>query len=483
MLDLCDMTAVELRRMIGRKDISPVELLDSCIARIEATDGALNAVVTRSFDHARDAAIDAEKAVLSGQELGLLHGLPVGIKDLEATAGIRTTLGSALYADHIPTKDQGSVANIRAEGGIIIGKTNTPEFGAGANTRNLVFGATGNPFNPEKTCGGSSGGSAVALATGMMPLASGSDYGGSLRTPAGFCGVVGIRPSPGVVAAEGRPVGLLPFSVLGPMGRTVEDAYLLLQAQMGVDPHDPFSTSPDIDLFAPLEGADLGSIRAMITADLGAAPMSKSYRSLFADRVGVFGRHFATAIEGSPDFTDGDNSFEVLRGVNFVAAHGERVRQHRDKLSPNVVDNVDRGLAYNLEDVAIAHLQQSKIARNWLDLFDEVDVVICPAASTSPFPHDQWSVTEIDDVQMETYMRWLAITYLPTMALASAVVLPCGLDDHHMPFGIQILGAPGRDRLVIEVAKALEDVLAVNKKTRRPLPDIANLANVAKAAG
>jgi len=483
MSDLCDMTAVELRRMIGRKDISPVELLDSCIARIEATDGALNAVVTRSFDRARDEAINAEKAVLEGQELGLLHGLPVGIKDLEATSGIRTTLGSALYANHIPTKDQGSVANIRAEGGIIIGKTNTPEFGAGANTRNLVFGATGNPFDPEKTCGGSSGGSAVALATGMMPLASGSDYGGSLRTPAGFCGVVGIRPSPGVVAAEGRPVGLLPFSVLGPMGRTVDDAYLLLQAQIGVDQHDPFSTSPDIDLFAPLEGADLGSIRAMITADLGAAPMSKSYRSLFAERVSVFSRHFATRVEGNPDFTDGDNSFEVLRGVNFVAAHGERVRQHRDKLSPNVVDNVDRGLAYNLEDVAIAHLQQSKIARNWLDLFDRVDVVICPAASTSPFRHNQWSVTEIDDVQMETYMRWLAITYLPTMALASAVVLPCGLDDHQMPFGIQILGAPGRDRLVIEVAKALEDVLAKNEQTRRPLPDIANLSTLAKVAG
>jgi len=483
MSDLCDMTAVELRRMIGRKDISPVELLDSCIARIEATDGALNAVVTRSFDRARDEAINAEKAVLEGQELGLLHGLPVGIKDLEATSGIRTTLGSALYANHIPTKDQGSVANIRAEGGIIIGKTNTPEFGAGANTRNLVFGATGNPFDPEKTCGGSSGGSAVALATGMMPLASGSDYGGSLRTPAGFCGVVGIRPSPGVVAAEGRPVGLLPFSVLGPMGRTVDDAYLLLQAQIGVDQHDPVSTSPDIDLFAPLEGADLGSIRAMITADLGAAPMSKSYRSLFAERVSVFSRHFATRVEGNPDFTDGDNSFEVLRGVNFVAAHGERVRQHRDKLSPNVVDNVDRGLAYNLEDVAIAHLQQSKIARNWLDLFDRVDVVICPAASTSPFRHNQWSVTEIDDVQMETYMRWLAITYLPTMALASAVVLPCGLDDHQMPFGIQILGAPGRDRLVIEVAKALEDVLAKNEQTRRPLPDIANLSTLAKVAG
>ena len=475
MSDLCDKTAVELRRLIGRKDVSPVELLHSCIARIEATDSALNAVVTRSFDRAREEAINAEKAVLNGEELGLLHGLPVGIKDLEATDGIRTTLGSQLYADHVPNKDQGSVANIRAEGGIIIGKTNTPEFGAGANTRNLVFGATGNPFDTEKTCGGSSGGSAVALATGMMPLATGSDYGGSLRTPAGFCGVVGIRPSPGVVAAEGRPVGLLPFSVLGPMGRTVDDAYLLLQAQMGVDPHDPFSTAPDVDLFTPLEAADLGSIKAMITNDLGAAPMSKSYRSIFAERVETFSHYFASANHGTPDFTDADNCFEVLRGVNFVAAHGERVRQHRDRLSPNVVDNVDRGLAYNLEDVAVAHLQQSRIARNWLDLFNEVDVVICPATATTPFDHSQWSVKEIDDIEMPTYMRWLAITYMPTMALASAVVLPCGLDNNKMPFGIQILGAPGNDRFVVEVAKALEAVLANHPITQRPKPNLDRL--------
>ena len=206
MSELCDKTATELRSLIGRKDISPVELVESCIERIETTDKTLNAVVTPTFDHARNEAARAEKAVLDGDDLGLLHGLPIGIKDLEATSGILTTLGSQLYANHVPEKDQGSVANIRAEGGIVIGKTNTPEFGAGANTRNLVFGATGNPFAPGKTCGGSSGGSAVALATGMMPLASGSDYEGSLRTPAGFCGVVGIRPSPGVVAAEGRPV-------------------------------------------------------------------------------------------------------------------------------------------------------------------------------------------------------------------------------------------------------------------------------------
>ena len=477
MAELCDLTACELRRMIGRKDISPIEIVESCIDRIESVDSQLNAMVTKSYERAIAEARKAEQTVVDGEELGLLHGLPVGIKDLETTAEIRTTSGSKLYAEHVPTKDQGAVANIREAGGIIIGKTNTPEFGAGANTRNLVFGATGNPFDPVKTCGGSSGGSAVALATGMVPLASGSDYGGSLRTPASFCGVVGIRPSPGVVAAEGRPVGLLPFSVLGPMGRTVDDAYMLLQAQAGVNPHDPFSTAPVTDLESPLEQADLGSIKAMITPDLGSAAMSNAYRSIFAERTGLFRHHFAQAFDASPDFTDGDNCFEVLRGVNFVAAHGARVRDHRDSLSPNVVDNVDRGLAYSLADVAEAHLQQSRIARAWLNLFEDIDVVICPAASSTPFPHAQWSVDEIDGKPMDTYMRWLGITYLPTMALACSIALPCGLDQAGMPFGIQVLGAPGNDKAVIEVAKSLETVLAQHDKTRRPAPNLGDIKN------
>ena len=475
MSSLCDMTATDLRQMIGRKEISPVEIVEASIDRIEMVDSSLNAIVTKNYEAARKAAKTAEKSVLDGELLGLLHGLPVGIKDLEATANLRTTLGSKLYAEHVPTADLGVVANVRNAGGIILGKTNTPEFGAGANTRNLVFGATGNPFNPEKTCGGSSGGSAVALATGMVPLASGSDYGGSLRTPAGFCGVVGIRPSPGVVAAETRPVGLLPFSVLGPMGRTVDDANLLLQAQMGPNPHDPFSTNFTDELALPLKAADLGCIRAMLSANLGSAAMSEDYRKIFIERTKMFKHHFAHAFMGDPDFTHGDNAFEVLRGVNFVAAHGDRVRDHRDRLSPNVVDNVDRGLSYSLSDVADAHLQQTQIARRWLDLFQEIDVVICPATSTTPFNHKQWTITEIDNVKMETYMRWLAITYLPTMALACGVVIPCGVDLVGMPFGIQILSAPGNDRLVIETAKALETVLTHHQETCRPCPDISKL--------
>ena len=477
MSDLCDLSATQLRQMISRKDISPVELVKSCIERTKKIDHALNAMVTKRYEQAGKEALRAEKAVLNGDDLGLLHGLPIGIKDLEATAGIRTTLGSQLYKQHVPKNDQGSVANVRASGGIIFAKTNTPEFGAGANTRNLVFGATGNPFNPNQTCGGSSGGSAVALATGMVPLASGSDYGGSLRTPAGFCGVVGIRPSPGVVAAESRPVGLLPFSVLGPMGRTVDDAYLLLNAQAGPNPRDPFSTHQRPPLPLPLQTADLGNIRAMITPDLGSAPMDNTYRAIFAERMSQISHHFGAVSNDNPDFVDGDNCFEVLRCVNFLAAHGKRVRHHRELLSPNVVDNVDRGLNYNLFDVAEAHLQQTRIARLWLDLFEEIDVVICPAASTTPFSHDQWSVTEINGKSMETYMRWLAITYLPTMALACGVVIPCGIDHHGMPFGIQILSAPGNDCVVAEVAKALEIVLAKSLTTSRPLPDINALSN------
>lgn len=477
MNELCDLSAVHLSGMIRSKEISPAELIDNCIDRIESCDGKLNAMVTKNYERAKEEAKLAERKVLDGHNLGLLHGLPVGVKDLELTQGLRTTLGSKLYANYIPEEDQGSVAKIRAEGGILLGKTNTPEFGAGANTRNLVFGATGNPFDTLKTCGGSSGGSAVALATGMVPIATGSDYGGSLRTPASFCGVVGIRPSPGVVPAEARPVALLPFSVLGPMARTVDDAYLLLQAQSGVNRLDPFSNGADADFCKKLEPADLSNINAMITPDLGSAVMSKKYRSIFAKRVQLFSHNFKSVNYENPNFENGDNCFEILRGVNFVAAHGQRVRNNRKELSPNVLDNVDRGRQYTLEDVAVAHLQQSKISRDWINLLNRIDVVICPATATTPFLHNEWSVNEIDDIRMDTYMRWLGITYLPTMALACGVTIPCGLDHANMPFGIQVLGAPGNDSLVIAVAKSIETVLSQNSSSVRPIPNITQLQN------
>ncbi len=243
MTEPCDLTACDARRLIGEKRLSPTELLESCIARVEAVDHAVNAMVARDFDRARAAAKQADAAVARGDALGALHGLPIGVKDLEATEGLRTTYGSPIFRDNVPAQDERIVAAVRQAGAIVLGKTNTPEFGAGANTRNAVYGATGNPFDPQKSAAGSSGGSAVALATGMAPVCTGSDTGGSLRNPAAFCGIVGFRPTPGLVANEMRPNGWNNLSVTGPMARTVPDLCLLLSSMVSDDSGDPLATT------------------------------------------------------------------------------------------------------------------------------------------------------------------------------------------------------------------------------------------------
>src|SRR5579871_12061 len=245
MTELCDLSAVELRGLIGRKSISPVELLASCLARIEAVNPALNAITATCIDRAKTEAKAAEKAVLAGDDLGPLHGLPIGIKDLNETGGLKTTWGSPIYKDYVPEKDERMVAAVRRAGAILVGKTNVPEFGAGANTNNPVWGPTGNPFDPARICGGSSGGSAVALATSMLPICTGSDTGGSLRIPAAFCGIVGYRPSVGLIASEKRLVGWTPITTQGPMGRNVADTLLLLQAQVSADSRDPLAAPVD----------------------------------------------------------------------------------------------------------------------------------------------------------------------------------------------------------------------------------------------
>jgi Asp-tRNA(Asn)/Glu-tRNA(Gln) amidotransferase A subunit family amidase len=475
MTEPCDLSAVEARQMIGNKQLSPVELLDSCLSRIEKTNGALNALVAMDIDAAKAEAKDAEALVMAGEDLGLLHGLPLGVKDLEATAGLRTTWGSLIYENHIPDEDDDMVASIRAAGANILAKTNTPEFGAGANTTNKVYGPTGNPFDPSLTSAGSSGGSASALAAGMLPLATGSDYGGSLRTPAGFCGVTGFRPSPGLIPATGKAVAINPFAVLGPMGRTVDDAYLLLLAQIDSDKRDPFSSDDGLHLPESLSGVDLGSVRAAFSADLGCAPVDNGIRATFAARTRAFGHVFAETQDRDPYMDDVHECFEILRGVNFVAAHRDRVENHRDLLGPNVIDNTERGMAYSLPDVAWAHRVQTKIYYEFDRFFEEADILICPAAAVSPFPHSQLFVEEINGEAMPTYMRWLAITYALTKALPAACVLPCGLDHKGMPFGIQIVGPNGSDELVLQVAHSLEQVLAQNPETRRPIPDLSKL--------
>lgn len=475
MSEPCDLSAVEARRLIGARELSPVELVESCLARTARTNGRLNAVVAQDQALARAQARAATAVVMKGGPLGPLHGLPVGVKDLEPVAGLRTTWGSLLFEHHVPAADSSMVADVRAAGANIYAKTNTPEFGAGANTRNRVYGATGNPFDPVLTAAGSSGGSAAALAVGQMPLATGSDYGGSLRTPSAFCGIVGFRPSVGVVPAPDRAAGLIPWGVLGPMGRTVGDAYLLLRAQVGHRAAEPFSVRR-LELPEQLVPADLAGVRAALSPDMGQCPVAKSVRTVFNRKSALLARHIGRPVEAHPDLSGVHDVFEVHRGVAFVTSHQEKLARHRDILDRNVVDNTERGLGYTMADVGRAYVEQHRLVQRVLAFFDHHDVLITPSASVSPFPHAQLFVEEIDGEAMPTYMRWLALAYAPTMALCCAAAIPCGRDDQGLPFGIQIIGRRGSDLRVLQIALALEEAMASDPETARPVPDWRRLA-------
>ena len=308
----------------------------------------------------------------------------------------------------------------------------------------------------------------------MMPLANGSDYGGSLRTPAGFCGVTGFRPSPGLVPATEASVGLNPFSVQGPMGRNVSDTYLLLQAQVNLNRKDPFSSLDSLSMPDELLGADLSGIKMAFSSDLGCAPVDNDIKSTFFKKIETFKNNFLKADQGEPDFLDIHSCFEVIRGFNYVASHKDKLDNYRDLLGPNVIDNVERGLKYSLADVSSAHVMQTKIYKNFRNFFNEYDVLICPAASVSPYPHEQLFVDNINDEKLPTYMRWLSLSYASTMAIPCVWALPCGLDHKEMPFGIQLIAPAGRDVELSEIAKSLETILKTNEKTKRPIPVINN---------
>ncbi len=481
MADPCDLTAREARALIGAKKLSPVELVESCIARVEAVDHAVNAMVARDFERARSTAKAAEAAVMRGDELGALHGLPVGIKDLEHTAGLRSTSGSPIFADLVPTEDDRTVACLRAAGAIVLGKTNVPEFGAGANTRNVVYGATGNPFDPTRSAAGSSGGSAVALATGMVPLASGSDLGGSLRNPAAFCGIVGYRPTPGLVATEKHGTGWSPLAVNGPMARTVGDVALMLSAMASDDARDPLAITihgrqvrQPTDFF-PLPEIDLTRLRVAITPDFGFAPTEKIVGEALAQKSRHFRHVFARAEDATPDCAGADEAFAVLRATSFLASHEEKVRTRPHDVGPNVRANVEEGLRYSALDVARAQVVQTEIYRRWQTFYENFDVILSPAITISPRPWSELYPREIDGQPTKSYYHWLALAYAVTLPAHPAVCLPVGRDAANMPFGLQIVGPRGGDAFVLGVAQALERLLADDPATARPLPDLARL--------
>ena len=473
---LCDLSAVELRRRIAGKEISPVELLADCHRRIDAVNPALNAVVAEDRPAALTAARAAEQAVVRGEALGPLHGLPIGIKDLNETAGLRTTFGSPLYADHVPQQDGAFVATVRAAGGVVAGKTNTPEFGAGANTTNAVYGTTGNPFLPARTCGGSSGGSAVALAAGMLPLAAGSDLGGSLRTPAGYCGVVGLRPTPGLVPMARKEMAWSPLWTEGPMARSVADVALFLEAIAGGDPRDPLSGFAKGAHFAGLRPAALKTLRFAVSEDLGFAPVSGQVRALFRDRVARLSRLVACEA-ADPALQGSDRCFEVLRAVGFLGEKKRLVEQHPDQVGPNVTANVKLGLTFSAADVGEAAAAQTRLYHGFLEFMAGYDALVCPVASVQPFDKTELFPHEIDGRPLATYISWIAITYGLTLVGHPVLVLPCGLDEEGLPFGLQIVGRRGRDAELLRLGLALEEALAETAITRRPQPALHALSS------
>lgn len=473
---LLALTAVELRRRIGARAISPVELLEACIARIEALNPAINAIAATCFERARAEAEAAERAVMRGEPLGLLHGLPTGIKDLDDTGGLLTTYGSPLYRDHVPERDNAMVARVRAAGAVVVGKTNVPEFGAGANTRNVVWGATGNPFDPMLNAGGSSGGSAAALATDMLPVCTGSDTGGSLRIPGAICGVIGFRPSPGLVPVERRSLGWTPISVVGPMGRTVADTCLLLAAQAAMDDCDPLAYPVDPLSFAVPEARDLAGLRVAYTEDFGLCPVAREIREVFRERVAAMRHLFRSCEPLACDFGEADRCFDVIRAANYVARYRDAYEKDPGSLGPNVRANYEIGANMTLADMAWAHVEQTRLFRRFQATFRDFDIVLAPTTPVSPFPWSQLYLAELDGKPLRNYYHWLALTYVITLATNPAIALPCGVDRRGMPFGLQVVGRFRGDRELLGIAHGLEQAFAGLPGLQRPRPDLASLA-------
>lgn len=474
---LLSLSSVELRRRIGTKEISPVELLEAAIGRIERLNPAVNAITGTCFARARKEASAAEAAVRRGEALGLLHGLPTGIKDLEETAGLLTTYGSPLFRDFVPEQDNAMVARVRAAGAIIVAKTNTPEFGAGANTRNPVWGATGNPFNPMLNPGGSSGGSGVALATDMLPVCTGSDTGGSLRIPGALNGVVGFRPSPGLVPNSKARLGWAVISVVGPMGRSVADTCLLVAAQAGFDAVDPLSFHIDAHGLAGPASCDLGRLRVAWTEDFGQCPVEAPIRNVMRARMQAMRHLFRACDEVQLDFGEADRCFDVVRAIGFIAGHQEAYEKDPSLLGPNVRANYEMGAKMTLADVAWAQAEQTRIYRRFQETFRDYDLVLSPTVPVTPFPWTQLYLAEMEGKALRNYYHWLALTYFITLTTNPAVSLPCGVDHKGMPFGVQVVGRAKGDGELLTAAHAMEQAFAAIPQLRRPRPDITKLAS------
>ncbi len=455
--EICFLRATELARGIRAKELSAREVMEAHLAQIERINGKVNAIVTLTAEEAIDRAHAADEALARGGEVGPLCGLPVAHKDLSPTRGVRTTFGSLVYKDFVPDRDALIVERLKEAGAISVGKTNTPEFGAGSQTYNEVFGETLNPYDVTRTCGGSSGGAAVALACGMVPLADGSDMGGSLRNPAAFCNVVGFRPSVGRVPNWPVPAAWFPLSVEGPMARTVRDAAFMLGAIAGPDARSPVSISePGDAFFRPLE-RDFERVRIAWSADLGGLPVDPRVSAVLEGRRSVFEDLGCVVEEGEPDFAGADEAFKVWRAWYYELAFGGLLEEHRDEIKDTVVWNIEEGVRLSGPQIGEAERKRTELYHRVREFMETYEFMILPVTQVPPFDVKQRYVTEIEGVPMETYIDWMKSCYYVTATGLPAVSVPCGFTPEGLPVGLQIVGRHHDDISVLQLAHAFEE--------------------------
>ena len=454
--EICSLTAVEMASLIRGKKLSAREVMTAHLRQIERVNPKVNAIVTLVAEQALENARQADEAQARGRTLGALHGLPIGIKDLVNTAGIRTTSGSRLYKDFIPDRDAIHVERIKNAGAILVGKTNTPEFGAGSQTFNEVFGATRNPWDLEKTCGGSSGGAAVSLRCNMVPLADGSDNGGSLRNPAAFCNVVGFRVAPGRVPAVAQGNAWATLSVTGPMGRTVSDVALLLSIMAGPDPRCPISLSePGAKFAAPLE-RNVKGLRVAWFKDFGGLPFdSRILQAVNAQRK-VFERLGCVVEEAEPDLAGGAEAYETLRMWTYASNYAADARKHPELFKDTILEAVELGLKLTAADIARANSQHSRVWDQMRRFMERYDSFIVPSSQVPPFDVKVPWVKEINGIRMKNYIEWMKCCWMITITEAPSISMPCGFTPAGLPVGLQIVGRHREELSILQIAYAFE---------------------------
>jgi amidase len=464
-LDICFLTATEMARLLRARDLSAREVVAAHLRQTERVNPKVNAVVTLVAERAIASAREADDRLARGEAAGPLHGLPVAHKDLQDTRGIRTTYGSPIYRDHVPDRDSLVVERLRQAGAITLGKTNTPEFGAGSQTFNKVFGATLNPYDPSRTCGGSSGGAAVALACGMVPLADGSDMGGSLRNPASFCNVVGLRPSPGRVPRWPAEAAWFTLAVDGPMARTVADAALLLSVLAGPDPRSPIALAEEGVRFARPLGRDFKGTRVAWSRGLG-LPFEPEVREAVDRQRAVFESLGCVVEEAEPDLSGADEAFKAWRAWAFEVGLAEELATHRGELKDTVVWNIEEGVRLTGPHLGRAEVLRTQAYHRVREFLEGYEFLVLPVSQVLPFPVGQEYVAEIGGVRMETYIDWMRSCYLVSAVGNPALAVPCAFTEGGLPVGLQIVGRHQDDWGVLQLGHAFEQATGLWR--RRP---------------